>query len=62
MEDNWIREPGDPEEARAVEPDPAGDAPRGEDPQAGLVTRDAEDVPEAARPLHPDVGGPFGPS
>jgi hypothetical protein len=62
MDDNWIREPGDPEDARPVEGDPARDAPPGEDPQAGLVTRDAEDVPESAQPLHPDVGGPFGPS
>jgi hypothetical protein len=35
------------------------DAP---DPQAGQVLDDQDAEPEAARMLHPDVGGPFGSS
>jgi hypothetical protein len=59
MNDDWVREPTEPEEPRPME------EPRGiehDDPQQGFVTRDAEDVPDAARPLHPDVGGTIGPS
>jgi hypothetical protein len=59
MNDDWIREPTDPEPARPM------DEPEGiphEDPQAGRIERDADDAPDAVRPLHPDVGGPIGPS
>ena len=59
MNDDGIRQPAEPEPARPT------DQPEGiahEDPQEGLVERDADDVPDAAKPLHPDVGGPIGPS
>jgi hypothetical protein len=59
MDDTWIREPGDPEEARPMA-QPEG-VPH-DDPQEGFLVRDDDDVPDAAKPLHPDLGGPVGPS
>lgn len=64
MQDDWIREPAPDEhpddEAGPGETDSAG-VPA-DDPQAGQITRTDEHVADAARPTHPDVGGPFGPS
>jgi hypothetical protein len=43
-----------------------GTGPRGEplasDPQAGLLQDTTDEEPESARALHPEVGGPIGPS
>lgn len=63
MKDDWIREPTDRGDAEPLAPD--ADEPQGivhEDPQAGRILRDTENVPDSARALHPDLGGSVGPS
>ena len=61
MDDTWIREEEGPEAVRPMG-DPAADVPRAVDPQEGHITRTTDDIPDAAVPTHPDIGGPIGPS
>ena len=67
MQGDWILETtrddaiGSPADTDALPMAP----PRGidhDDPQAGMIARDTGDLPDAARPLHPEIGGPTGPS
>jgi hypothetical protein len=60
MDDTWIREDERPAPARPMR-DPGEDAPQAPDPQEGRVERTTDGIPDAAAPLHPEVGEPIGP-